>query len=356
MKEQRIKRVEDRMKAMGLDSLIVSNPMSINYLSGILMEPYERMFVLLLRANGKHVFFLNKLFNISQKDFEEVWYSDTDDYVGLLADKVGEGRLGVDQSWQARFLIPLMERKPGLKVSLGSSCVDDCRACKDDEELELMRKASQINDEVMLLAKAFIKEGVTEKQVADFIEQEFIAHGAQGPSFSTIVSFGANAADPHHETDDTAVKPGDVVLIDMGCRYKGYCSDMTRSFFFKAADSIDLKIHDIVRTANQKAEALVRPGVRLCDVDKAARDHIASFGYGELFTHRLGHFIGQEEHESGDVSATSPIIAKAGMVFSIEPGIYMAGRLGVRVEDLVLVTETGCEILNKVEKSHEIIG
>lgn len=131
---------------------------------------------------------------------------------------------------------------------------------------------------------------------------------------------------------------------------------MTRTFFCKSADPKYLAIHDLVRSANELAESMVRPGVALRDLDKAARDHIAAAGYGEFFTHRLGHFIGQQDHEQGDVSASSPLVAKPGMIFSIEPGVYLPGEFGVRVEDLVLVTEDGCEILNRVDKHACFVG
>ena len=144
---------------------------------------------------------------------------------------------------------------------------------------------------------------------------------------------------------DTATGFTDVMSVPSG----------ERTFFCKKADPQFAAVHDIVREANELAEGLVRPGVELWELDKAARDHIAKAGYGEYFTHRLGHFIGQTDHEKGDVSATSRIVAKPGMIFSIEPGIYLTDDTGVRIEDLVLVTEDGCEVLNHYPKALEIL-
>ncbi len=152
------------------------------------------------------------------------------------------------------------------------------------------------------------------------------------------------------------LKAGDCIVIDMGCRKNRYCSDMTRTYFCKEAAPEFAAIHDLVRTANELAESMVRPGVPLCDLDKAARDHIAAAGYGEYFTHRLGHFIGQNDHEKGDVSSANHNLAKPGMIFSIEPGVYLPDKFGVRVEDLVLVTEDGCEVLNRVDKHWKTVG
>jgi len=356
MQKERLERVREKMRELGIKELVVSDPASIWYLTDILVEPYERFYVLLVRENGHHILFLNKLYNVKDSGFEEIWFGDTDDSVGLLASRLGAGKVGIDKTWPARFLIPVMEKRSDLSVILGSGCVDSCRAVKDAEEIHLMKEASRINDKVMTMAKDFIKEGMSEREAAAFIDAQYKKEGCESPSFTTIVSFGAHAADPHHEPDDTTVKAGDCVLIDMGCRKNRYCSDMTRTFFMKKADPKWTHIHDIVREANERAEAMIKPGVVLKEVDLTARFYIASFGYGEYFTHRLGHFIGQTDHEMGDVSATSEIVAQPGMIFSIEPGIYIPGEAGVRVEDLVLVTETGIERLNKVDKHWSVIG
>ncbi|MEE8825828.1 MAG: Xaa-Pro peptidase family protein [Eubacteriales bacterium] len=353
MYKERIQRVLSRMKEAGLKQLLVSDPDSVFYLTGVSVEPYERMFAFLVRDDGHHALFLNRLFNVPETEYEEVWFSDTDDSVGMIAERIDRsGRLGIDKEWPARFLIPLMERCPELTVVLGSDCVDGCRAVKDAKEQKLMREASRINDIVNVRAREYVKAGMTEKMVADFIDANFVKEGAEGPSFTTIVSFGANAADPHHEPDDTVLKEGDCVLFDMGCVKDRYCSDMTRTFLCGETDDEEFgKVYELVRRANEKAERMIRPGIRFSDIDAAARDLIADAGYGEYFNHRLGHFIGQTDHEAGDVSSANENLTEPGMIFSIEPGIYLPGRFGVRIEDLVLVTEDGCEILNHVDKS-----
>ena len=160
------------------------------------------------------------------------------------------------------------------------------------------------------------------------------------------MSFGANAADPHHEPDGTAFTLGDMVLFDVGCKLDGYCSDMTRTFFTAQPTVHQLNVYDTVRRANEAAEAIVRPGVLFSELDRTAREVIEDAGFGPYFTHRLGHQIGMQEHEPGDVSASHHEPVRPGQVFSIEPGIYLPGDIGVRIEDLVLVTECDCEILN----------
>ena len=352
MFQKRVDQVIARMKADGLKQILVSEPCSIYYLTGVDVGPGERLFALYLNDEGRKVLFLNTLFTVEQKDCEEIWYSDTDDSTSLLASVINSSEtLGVDKDWTARFLIPLMEKCEGLKVVLGSKYVDDTRAIKDEKEIECMIENSQINDVVMERTRDFISEGMTEKQVEAFILEQYKLLGCQNVSFSPICSFGANGADPHHMPDDSVLKAGDSIVIDIGGRKDRYCSDMTRTYFCKEASDEYKKIHDIVRVANEKAEEIIRPGVRLCDIDLTARNYISSFGYGEYFTHRLGHFIGQTDHEFGDVSSTNTETVKPGMIFSIEPGIYLPEKMGVRVEDLVLVTEDGCVVLNKVDKT-----
>ena len=346
----RIERVIENMKKMKLSQLMVTDPMSIRYLTGIYVEPYERLFAFLIRTDGQHTFFLNHLFTVPKTPYREVWFSDTDDSIGLMAEHIMEDPLGIDKTWAARFLIPLIERT-GVTPILASDAVDDCRASKDAEEQRLIKEASRINDTVMEKAFHFIKKGMTEKAIAAFIDHAYLEEGAEGTSFPTIVSFGSNAADPHHEPDGSILKEGECVLIDMGCVYQGYCSDMTRTFLCgEAADPDFLTVHELVRQANEKAENIICPGVKMSEIDAAARDFLAAAGYKKEFNHRLGHFIGQTDHEQGDVSCANDTAAAPGMIFSIEPGIYLKDHFGIRIEDLVLVTENGCEILNHVDK------
>lgn len=358
MKEERVKRVLQELAQMKLSQMLLVDPMSIYYLTGVYVAPFERFYGLYLRADGKHVFFLNKLFAVPEDvGIEKVWYSDTDAVIDMVATYLDtESPLGVDKDLRAEFLLPLMQKMTSGAVINASLAVDLTRGVKDLEEQEKMRVSSAINDAAMERFRGLIHEGVTEKEVAEQMLSIYRELGADGFSFEPLVAFGVNAADPHHAPDDTVVKPGDAVLFDVGCIKDGYCSDMTRTFYFQEVKKAHQMIYDIVRKANEKAIAKVRPDVPLCELDKTARDVITEAGYGPYFTHRLGHFIGLSEHEYGDVSSTNTRKAKAGMIFSIEPGIYLAGDTGVRIEDLVLVTENGCEVLNHASKEFELLG
>ncbi len=354
--KNRIERVKKEMEKCGLGQLMLTDPVGIRYLTGLDVHPFERFWAFLVRTWSENIVFANQLFAIGDTGFETVTMTDSDDVARIVSPHIAPGRLGVDKTMQARFLLPLMEDCSDTQFILGTDCVDNVRAVKDEKEQELMRKASKINDDCMEDLIAFIHEGVTEEECASYLTDLYKSHGADGVSFNPIISFGANAADPHHSPDSTVLKDGDCIVMDIGCKKDGYCSDMTRTCFWKKADPKYVEIYETVRQANEVAEGIVREGVPLCEIDASARDHIAAAGYGQFFTHRLGHFIGIEEHEKGDVSSVNSEAAKAGMIFSIEPGVYLPNEFGVRIEDLVIVTEDGCEVLNKVDKNIRILG
>ncbi len=328
--------------------LLVTDPWSIYYLTGFYAEMGERFSGLLLSDGERPVIFDNALFPIDEYDNADVVpFSDTDDLAGVLMARIDPERpLGIDAQMRSGFLLPLQERRAAASFFLGSYAVARTRAIKDQRERELMRRASQINDQVMAQLPSLVHAGVTEREVASRLSGLYKDLGCDGFSFPPIVSFGANAADPHHEPDDTVLGDNQVVLFDIGGQYRDYCSDMTRTFFWGEPDEESARIFDVVRRANEAAEAMVRPGVRFCDIDRCARDIIEQAGYGPYFTHRLGHSIGMQDHEPGDVSLSNTAVVEPGMTFSIEPGIYLPGRTGVRIEDLVLVSEGGVEVLN----------
>lgn len=353
------KRIENVLNRTECDALLICDPAAIYYLINAHIYPGERFLGLLLKKDEAPKLFLNTLFPFEgRKGLEVVSYSDGDDITELLEQHIKKSDvLGVDKNLAARFLLPAIKKQIAADFTDGSLPVDQTRAIKDEEELELLRISSRINDEAMAIFKTLVYEGVEEQQIAAQMLDIYKKLGAEAYSFTPIVAFGKNAADPHHMPDDTKLQIGDAVLFDVGCVYHGYCSDMTRTFFFKQGPTdIQKKVYDLVRKANEDAEAYVKEGVRLCDIDKTARDVIEQGGYGKYFTHRLGHFIGIEDHEYGDVSAAFKDLTKAGNVFSIEPGIYDPQTLGCRIEDLVIVTKDGAEILNHYPHDIEIIG
>ena len=306
------------------------------------------MYVLMLAANGAHKLFFNKLFFVENDlGIEIVWHSDTDDATKTIADYVeNSGTIGVDKHWSANFLLSLMEKLPDVKFVNGSFCVDFVRMVKDENEQVLMIEASRINDQAIHEVIHQVSLGLSELEVAGKLSGIYSKFGGDGNSFDAIIAYGANGANPHHENDDSHLKPGDSIIIDMGCKYNGYCSDMTRTVFIGEVSDRAREVYNVVLEANLRGIAAAKPGNRMCDVDLAARNYIEEKGFGEYFTHRTGHSIGLEDHEFGDVSSVNTDIIKVGQCFSVEPGIYLPDEhIGVRIEDLVLITEDGCEVL-----------
>ena len=358
LNQERVKRVYQALRDHQTDCMIVSDPSAIHYLIGKKLNPGERMMVLLLQAvPEKTVFLLSKLYPQDQDlGCPIVYFDDVDDYVGILAGQLGEASvIGVDKEWQAKFLLSLMEKRPSCRFYNASPILDGIRQIKDEEEQKRMIEASRLNDLAMDRLIPLVREGFTEKQLSDELLKIYLDLGAEGHSFEPICCYGANAADPHHENDDTTGKAGDAVILDIGCKKDGYCSDMTRTVFLGSVSEEQRKVYEIVKEANRRAIAAVRPGALFCEIDAAARDYIAAQGYGEYFVHRTGHNIGQDVHEYGDVSSANRNPVRPGMCFSIEPGIYLSGNFGVRIEDLVLVTEDGCRVLNAYSRDLRVV-
>ena len=355
MNQQRIKRVIANMKQEGLSQMIVSSTASLYYLSGLWIEPHERMIALYLDENGRTMLFGNEIFGIAPLEGVPLYvHKDGEDPVRDLASQVRQGRLGIDKFWYSKFLIGLMEHRPDVTPVYGSAPVDRARMLKDAREIEALRRSSAFNDEVVERVIAQVKEGVAENQLAAEVNRLYLERGADCEG-TQLVCFGANGADPHHSADGTVIKPGDSVTFDIFIPFDRYWCDMTRTVFFKEAGEKQREVYELVKRANLAAIARIKPGVFLSEIDRTARDLITQGGYGPYFTHRLGHGAGLECHEPPDVGDASSFPLEPGMVFSVEPGIYLPGEFGVRIEDLVLVTEDGCEVLNRASKELRIV-
>ncbi len=357
MNKEILERVREKMAQEGIKQLLVSDSVSLFYITGKMIDSMERMCVLYLDVNGKTEFVVSKIYPQDESFGCNVsYYDDAGDPVGMLASLMRKTDvIGVDKNWPAKFLLPFMECGLAKKYVNASFIIDSLRQIKTNEEQALMKKASEVNDKAMDKLIPYLKNGLTEEELGEVLLKIYKDNGASGFSFEPIIAFGDNGADPHHVNDKSRGKKGDCVVIDIGCVLDGYCSDMTRTVFLGEVSDEAKEIYEIVREANLRGIAAVRPGVRFCDIDAAARDYIAQKGYGEYFTHRLGHSIGIQTHEWGDVSSANEEKVKAGMIFSIEPGIYKPGAAGVRIEDLVLVTEDGCCVLNSYPKDLTIV-
>lgn len=358
MNQERLTKVLDKMSEKKVSQLVISDATTIFYLTGKMIHAGERMLALVIKEDGNHALVINKLFPITEDlGVKLVVIDDTDDAVAVLLEQLDASKtIGVDKNWPAHFLLSLMEKTNSTDFVNGSEITDSVRAIKSEEEIELMRDVSRDNDTAIGRLQELVPEKLTELEMSEKLASIYKELGNSGFSFEPIVAYGANGADPHHETDDSVVKEGDSIILDIGGVKNGYCSDMTRTVFYKSVSDKSREVFETVLEANKRAIAKVKPGVKFSEIDAAARDYITEKGYGEYFTHRTGHFIGIECHEAGDVSGSNHNVVEPGMIFSIEPGIYIQGEVGVRIEDLVVATEEGCEVLNHYPKEMKIIG
>jgi Xaa-Pro aminopeptidase len=239
----------------------------------------------------------------------------------------------------------------GLQVvwQPAENMVEQLRVIKDEEEITLIKRSLAITEKVITEVGSQLRPGLAEKEVAWMIEQGLRAAGAEGPSFPPMVAYGTNSARPHHDPGERRLRTGEPVIIDMGAVYRGYCSDMTRTFFLGEPDARFKEIYTIVRRAQQVAEAGIKAGIRSDAADGLAREVIEAAGYKEAFGHSLGHGVGLAVHENPSLSPMQEraVELQAGMVITVEPGIYLSDWGGVRLEDMILIEADGAQVLNQ---------
>ena len=279
----------------------------------------------------------------------EVIYEDLAAEVVRELRGLGVSRVGIDTSYPTTVSGKVVGRavKEGLTVVDVSEDVSSARAVKSSEEVELMRRALRITEESMERVRESLIPGLREFEVAGILEASMRFLRADGLAFETIVASGLNAAYPHATVTDRAVREGEVLLIDAGARYSGYCSDMTRTFTVGEPPAEVRRAIEAVAEAVGEAQDRVSDGVAVSEVDEAAREVLRRHGLDRYFIHSTGHGVGVEVHEKPRLSSSSKELLREGMVVTIEPGVYVNGRYGVRIENMVLVRKGGCEVLNK---------
>ncbi len=268
----------------------------------------------------------------------------------FLAD-LGIRRLGFEsQHLTVEQLNTLSKATEGVEWLPLEDTVEKIRAIKDNDEMEALRRSAALNDDAFAHLLDVIEPGMTEREAAWRIEAYMRSHGASKVAFDLIVAAGPNGALPHAQPGDQAIQPGAPVVVDIGCVLDGYCSDMTRTFCLGEPSSRYLEVWNLVLQAQEAAEAVLRVGTTGVEADAAARDLIAEAGYGDYFGHGLGHGVGLAVHERPGASRLSEDTFVAGMSLTVEPGIYLPGEFGVRIEDLVIIGEDGIEILTNTPK------
>jgi Xaa-Pro aminopeptidase len=357
--ERRTRRVQSSLDAAGTDVLALTPGRDWYYLTGVDAEQSDRLQLLVVPADGDPALVVPTLEATAVRDawIEDVRTWDDDDgpwpVLGPVLDSLAPSRLLLADRMWTQYALAVRERLPDADVGLASEVLSPLRRIKDDRELDALRAAGTAADATMRDVRGLGANavGMTEAELAGFVEERLEAHGGTGVAFETIVAAGANGADPHHASGDRKVAVGDPVVLDFGTRVDAYPSDQTRTVVFDGEPSEELRcVHDVVREAQSRAVAAVGPGVSAGAVDRAAREVIEDAGYGDEFVHRTGHGVGLDVHEAPDIVAGSETELEPGMVFSVEPGVYLSERFGVRIEDLVVVTEDGVERLNHTDR------
>ena len=343
------------MAARQVDLVAVAPSDTLLYLLGFSPDPDERLCLLLISEHG--VAFVVPALNAEQSSGHAPWlelmsWADDEGFEKSLTaalSRLAPGSVrcvAVDSLMRADHLLALQARVPGDPAYISADDVlRELREVKSPRELELLKESALTADRAVRAALDACRTGVVELDVAAVAAAEFRAAGADEVLF-TIVASGANGALPHHHTGRRAIEDGDAVVIDLGGRREGYCSDITRMAFVGEPPPECSAVFKVVEAAVQAAIAVARPGVPAGDVDRAARSVIEAAGYGEYFVHRTGHGLGISGHEPPWIMRGSPDALREGMVFSIEPGIYLPGRFGVRLEEIVVMTRDGCETLS----------
>jgi len=273
------------------------------------------------------------------------------DEIGQLLLRMGLKRIGFDpyemryqDYWKIKRNLPNQEFIPISRT------LNKFREVKDKEELECLRKAADICDAALTEVTEELREGMTEGQIAARLDNRMREYGAETTSFETMVLSGERTSFPHARTSGKKIRKGELIVIDAGARYQRYHSDCTRTFTMGSASAKKLKIYDVIKSALDISFSKIKPGIRCMEIDRAARSIISKNGYEEYFQHPLGHGIGLEIHESPFIDPENNEIIVPGMVFSLEPGIYIPGWGGIRIEELILVNESGAELITSSER------
>lgn len=343
------------MKSQDVDIVFLNDPKNVFYVSSYRSDPHERILAAVLFKDAKPLLFVPALeendARNTAKEFDVVSYMDTQDPWSVLATSMKE-RLSPLSAWSIEKDFLTVERMEALRLHFPtatfqhniSEALQEMRLIKNEQELTFMKEAGRWADEALKIGAQTLREGITEMEVVAEIEYQLKKRGVAEMSFSTMVLFGENAASPHGVPGDTKLKKNQFVLFDLGTMHEGYASDVTRTLFFGEEPSEHQKrIYELVLEAHDKAMAAVRPGITAGALDASARSIIADAGYGSHFNHRLGHGLGQGVHEFPSIMEGNEMTLIEGMCFSIEPGIYIEGDIGVRIEDCGFVTADGFE-------------
>ncbi len=355
----RLRRAAREAAQRDVDALLITPSPDYAYLLGYAAPALERLTCLVVPAHGDPTLVLpileeplarHELGGLADRIAFVPW-EETDDPFALVRELLDAGALRVavqDQMW-ARFALRLQAALDPAEVVVAGGAMSALRRIKGRAEVDRLRQAARAADAAMDQVRGERFAGRTEREVSTRIRMLLLEAGHQVADFA-IVGSGPNSASPHHEPGDRVIEAGDAVVLDIGGTRDGYCSDTTRTVFVGEPPAEFRRLHEVLAQAQLAAEAAVAPGVAAQEVDRAARRLIAEAGYGDAFIHRTGHGIGMETHEEPYIVEGNDRPLRVGEAFSVEPGIYLAGRWGARIEDIVVCTTDGSEVLNRSDR------
>ena len=349
----KIKWLREKLRGMNMQGMIISNPVNIKYLTGIDAEGV----LLITRKENFYITdsrYLEEVKSTLTIDDEIVVYNFIDvssyDYENFFSfcENVGFEENYITYATYKNYLVKYRVNNFEETEKL----IEKQRMIKDEEEIENIEKACNITDDCFSFLQNYIKVGMTEKQIAEEIEKFFLKNGAEGSSFETIVASGKNSSKPHAKTTNKKIEEGDIITIDMGCKYKGYCSDMTRTIFVKYVPERMKRVYELVLKNQLQTLNDMKDGTCIRTISKNVENDFKINGYD--LVHSLGHGVGLDIHEIPFLNSKSDNILRENMVITNEPGIYLPENFGVRIEDTVLITKTGCINLTKSDKNYII--
>ncbi len=368
MTSARLKNLTASLTTFGLDAVVLNPGPTLTYLAGVQFHLMERPIVLFVTPDQDPVLVLPELelpkMDLFSYKIQAIPYGENPSEWGDAFRKAVQilgldgKRIGVEPR-QLRLLEfnYVKAGAPEADYPDASNALAGLRLKKDKAEIDMMRRAVKIAQDALEATIPLIKIGMTERELSSELIIQLFKHGSDSEiPFAPIVSAGPNAANPHASPTERKLQAGDLLVVDWGAAYNGYISDLTRTFAVGEVDDECKAIHKIVQEANAAGRAAGKPGVPCADVDIATRDVIEKSGYGKYFTHRTGHGIGMEGHEDPYMRNDNMQLLEPGMAYTVEPGIYLTNRNGVRIEDNVVVTETGVEVLSDMPREIRMVG
>lgn len=346
----RIANLKNVLNENEIDGIIINNPINVRYLTGLNVEGFliindsENIFV----TDSRYIEEVNNYLTIEDEiNLVDIASLNENDYLNFFSKC---NKVGFEENYVSYAKYNEMIRKYRIKEAVETNNIlENIREIKDDFEIECIEKACNITDSCFLHLQDFIKVGMTEKEVALEIYKYFMSNGADGLAFDTIVASGENTSKPHAVPTDKIIRYGDPVLIDFGAKYNGYCADMTRTVFMGEVSEEIRTLYDIVYKEQDKAFEKMKDGADANNISKSLQNNFNSYGYDLI--HALGHGVGLEIHEKPIISTRRSDILKKNMVVTDEPGIYLPGKIGIRIEDTILINDTDATRLTKSNRN-----